>query len=117
MERNIELIKNDAMNSITHDVVLVGDSITEHWQGTGLSKTNHEDIKEVYDELFRQPDGIKGLALGISGDRVSYVCHMNISRGRFATANKNVRESVRNSCIDCEMAKCLHPFNPRCGGS
>jgi hypothetical protein len=73
MERNIELIKNDTMNNITPDVVLVGDSITEHWHGTGLLKMSHEDIKEVYEEIFRQPDGIKGLALGISGDRVSYV--------------------------------------------
>jgi hypothetical protein len=80
MERNIELIKNETE---TPDLVLLGDSITEHWQGTSMGKPKHDaEIKDVYEELFRNPNGIKGLALGISGDRVSKIyrkmCRMSI---------------------------------------
>jgi hypothetical protein len=61
---------------------LLGDSITEHWQGTSTGKPKHAEIKDVYEELFRNPNGIKGLALGISGDRVSQIyrkmCRMSI---------------------------------------
>lgn len=70
MERNIELIKNETG---TPDVVLLGDSITAHWHRTSTAKTKHAEIKDVYEELFRNPNGIKGLALGISGDRVSKI--------------------------------------------
>ena len=39
-----------------------------------MGKPKHDaEIKDVYEELFRNPNGIKGLALGISGDRVSKI--------------------------------------------
>jgi hypothetical protein len=68
MKRNIELVEDETE---IPDVVLLGDSITERWQGTSFTKPNYAEIKDVYEELFRTPNGIKGLALGISGDRVS----------------------------------------------
>lgn len=113
MERNIDLIKNETE---TPDVVLLGDSITEHWQGTSTAKPNHADIKEVYEELFRKPNGIKGLALGISGDRVRKIYGKKVSHV-FCRFTNIALFSVHNSCIDCVMVKCQHPFNPRCGGS
>eukprot|EP00977_Amphora_coffeiformis_P022181 scaffold10570_cov176-Amphora_coffeaeformis.AAC.31 len=72
-ERNKELVRQ----SISHDsrpldVVLFGDSITEHWLGTDLGKAkgNYQDIVPVYEAFFRSESApLHGLALGIGGDR------------------------------------------------
>ena len=115
MKRNIELIKNEPE---TPDVVLLGDSITEHWQGTSTGKPKHEEIKDVYEELFRSPGGIKGLALGISGDRVRTIYGGKcVACLLFCCLLKLRVYSVHSSSIDFVMVKCQHPFNPRCGGS
>lgn len=55
------------------DVVLIGDSIVEHWEGKdmGISEpTLHRD-HEVFEELFTRHGGgqIDGMAHGIGGDR------------------------------------------------
>ena len=72
--------KDDKDNNKIHDVVLYGDSITEHWQGT--SKTNADnsdwqDIHEVFKEKFTSAGGgrVEGLALGIGGDRCSQLLY------------------------------------------
>jgi hypothetical protein len=71
-QRNLALVKN---TTAMPDVVLLGDSITEHWQGTSMGQPKYPEIHQVYQDLFQnKPEtGIEGLALGISGDRVSIV--------------------------------------------
>lgn len=68
-QRNVDLVKNI---SATVDVVLLGDSITEHWQGTSMGREKYPEINKVYMDLFqnKRTTGVTGLALGISGDRV-----------------------------------------------
>jgi lysophospholipase L1-like esterase len=54
------------------DVILLGDSITEHWHGTDLGSTapNFEGNLEVYREFFDSENStLQGLALGNGGDR------------------------------------------------
>ena len=57
------------------DVVFYGDSITEGWRGTEYGRPNpkYGGAKEVFENRFISEFGAKynGLALGISGDRVS----------------------------------------------
>ena len=55
------------------DIVMVGDSIVEHWEGKDmgiLEPTLHRD-HEVFEELFTRHGGgkIDGMAHGIGGDR------------------------------------------------
>ena len=71
-DRNIGLAKTTSNSNV--DVVLLGDSITEHWQGKSMGRPKYPDIHRVYEDLFqnKQKTGIDGLALGISGDRVSW---------------------------------------------
>lgn len=73
-QRNLALVKN---TTTAPDVVLLGDSITEHWQGTSMGRNKYPEIHQVYQDLFqnKQETGIEGLALGISGDRVSTILH------------------------------------------
>jgi len=76
-DRNLELVRDDLVQGRKLDVVLVGDSITEHWHGTSMAQPNEsfQDNLQVYRELFRggsssnNRSGVGGLALGISGDR------------------------------------------------
>jgi hypothetical protein len=68
MERNIAL----ARNAKSHlDVVLLGDSITEHWMGTELGEPdpNEQENAAVFQDFF-SGGKIESLALGIAGDRV-----------------------------------------------
>jgi lysophospholipase L1-like esterase len=64
--RNIELANSD----ISPDVVMIGDSITEHWVGTDLGTTTREamGVERVFEEIFVNGE-IHGLALGLGGDR------------------------------------------------
>jgi len=59
-----------ATNSSNPDVVMIGDSITEHWLGTDLGEQNPNDmqVKKIFDKLFVNGD-VHGLALGLAGDR------------------------------------------------
>lgn len=76
------------------DVLLLGDSITEHWVGTDLGALQngridpkYQGIRAVYQELFLSPDNknddnsnsnnnnVHGLALGIGGDRCSQLLY------------------------------------------
>ena len=58
-----------------YDVVLLGDSITEHWFGTefGMPADAWQEVNLVFREELTKLGGgrVDGLALGIAGDRVS----------------------------------------------
>jgi lysophospholipase L1-like esterase len=68
---NLEYIKNATNKRL--DVVLLGDSIMEHWHGTGFGQPEpaFADNVGVYEQLFDREKGaeVSGLALGIAGDR------------------------------------------------
>jgi lysophospholipase L1-like esterase len=68
---NLEYIKNATNTQL--DVVLLGDSLMEHWHGTGFGQPEpaFADNVGVYEQLFDREKGaeISGLALGITGDR------------------------------------------------
>jgi hypothetical protein len=53
------------------DVVLIGDSIMEHWNDIGRSKL--KENAQVFQELFTTKGGgkINGVSLGVGGERVS----------------------------------------------
>jgi lysophospholipase L1-like esterase len=57
------------------DVVLIGDSIVEHWEGKdmGINEPALHRDHEVFEELFSKKGGgeIEGMAHGIGGDRCS----------------------------------------------
>jgi len=63
------------------DVVLLGDSITEDWNGRRLGKPNSFSlpIETVFKSLFRKESGgrVNGIALGISGDRVRRITRIH----------------------------------------
>ena len=69
-DRNLELVQEEGRNL---DIVLLGDSITEHWLGTDLSNTYDKwtGQNEFYMSRFYKSNGgpLDGLALGIGGDR------------------------------------------------
>jgi lysophospholipase L1-like esterase len=83
--RNVDLVKNASTDE--PDVVLLGDSITEHWQGTSMGRMKYPDIHKVYQSLFRDKpkNGITGLALGISGDRCPQVLY-RLQNGEMPTS-------------------------------
>jgi len=69
---NLELIDNASSDL---DVVLLGDSIIEHWNGRsmGALDSHLNKIKNTFDELFQKENGgkVNGLALGITNDTSS----------------------------------------------
>ena len=64
--RNIELANSNTLP----DVVMIGDSITEHWVGTDLGATTREamGVERVFEKIFVNGE-IHGMALGLGGDR------------------------------------------------
>jgi hypothetical protein len=56
-------------------LVLVGGSLTEHWNGLSVGRPvdKRNGIKYVFEVVFTEEGGgkINAVALGISGDRVS----------------------------------------------
>lgn len=97
--RNLNLVKMaaaalTAQPNDPYDVVLLGDSITERWLGTQLSKNMTranmtEEYLAAFSELFQATksktkssntasrSSVKGMALGIAGDRVREKKHYN----------------------------------------
>lgn len=68
------------------DVLLVGDSLTEHWQGTHFSRIpvpdehgrgRYHPIKDVFTEYFgsRGPQSVKGVPLGLGEDGYSQLLY------------------------------------------
>jgi lysophospholipase L1-like esterase len=87
-QRNLQLIADTASTTGTGaanlDVVLLGDSVTEHWLGTDLG-TKYTALNEhfqVYQELFQNNNSddnnnnaTSGLALGIGGDTCPHLLY------------------------------------------
>ena len=56
------------------DLVMVGDSLVEQWNGTGMfGSIPYPAIQPVFSGIFTKAGGgsLEGLALGSSGDQVS----------------------------------------------
>lgn len=70
---NMRHIQGLVDNSGDLDVVMIGDSIVEHWEGKdmGISEPSLRRDHEVFEELFTRHGGgkIDGMAHGIGGDR------------------------------------------------
>jgi len=68
-----KLLINNQYNNV--DVVLLGDQITEEWNGRWYGKPEQEmqKVKTWFDEKFSTTGGgdVNGVALGIAGDSVS----------------------------------------------
>lgn len=67
---------SESSSSYALDVVFLGDSITEHWNGRDMGEFREKDQNTslVFQNLFQKQKNhseIEGLALGIAGDRVS----------------------------------------------
>lgn len=78
--QNLDYIANATASNERHlDVVMVGDSIIEHWHGTDLGRPvdRFADNVAVYNQLFNLQAGaqISGLALGVGGDRSSQLLY------------------------------------------
>ena len=74
--QNIDLVNKAIVRPIQLDVVFLGDSITEQWNGrdSGTPGEKYHNTSVVFDELFHKSQGggsLEGLALGVAGDRVS----------------------------------------------
>ena len=69
--------KNNSIEQDKHflDVVFLGDSITEHWNGRDMGVFREKDynVSLVFQKFFQKKNGssVEGLALGVAGDRVS----------------------------------------------
>ena len=78
-ERNVALVQEELTFQQQHqqapqplDMILMGDSIVEHWLGTGLGRRNSRwnGNLALYRQLFRSPHSyIRGLFLGVGGDK------------------------------------------------
>ena len=80
MTQNIKLVNQSLQAAQELDVVFVGDSITEHWNGRDMGdvRDKDHDVSLVFQQLFQKQQHqsqsqIQGLALGIAGDRVSHI--------------------------------------------
>lgn len=69
---NMRLIKDYVARAPSQDIVLLGDSITEHWNGSnrGIPVMMYHKVPTIFNSLFDSKSGapIDGLALGISAD-------------------------------------------------
>jgi lysophospholipase L1-like esterase len=76
MNMNIALVNQSIASGNPLDVVFLGDSISEKWNGrsTGEFRPKDHNVSIVFQQLFQKHQNgseVEGLALGISGDRVS----------------------------------------------
>lgn len=76
-EQNVVLANHSAAIKGGLDVVLLGDSITEDWNGRRLGNPAKccLPIKKVFESLFRKENGgrVNGIALGVSGDQIKHL--------------------------------------------
>lgn len=78
--KNLIYIDNVTATNERHlDLVMVGDSLVEHWHGTDLGEPveRYANNAAVFSQLFDLQQGAKisGLALGIGGDRSSQLLY------------------------------------------
>jgi lysophospholipase L1-like esterase len=83
-KRNIRLVEPLLQAAPELDVLLLGDSITEHWIGTDLGYENpeFEECQQIYQQLFLDNPNVRGLALGIGGDRCPQLLY-RLQNGEF----------------------------------
>ena len=81
-------------------MVFLGDSITEQWNGQRLGKKVDEldSIKNEFERLFNNKEEIRGLALGISGDTVSFgcQCYHRTEKNRIIDKCKHIFPNIYN---------------------
>jgi hypothetical protein len=98
LHRNVKLASQANAKEEDWDVVLYGDSITEHWLGTELSTRweQWQGTKRVFQQYFNSSNGasVDGLALGISGDQVRWYWFWDVS--------------VRPMCASCAQHVFIH---------
>lgn len=84
--RNLGLVKQ--YENAQLDVLLLGDSLTEHWLGTDLGRQNpeYDEAYRVYQQYF-QDNATLGLALGIGGDRCPQLLY-RMEQGEIVTSAK-----------------------------
>jgi lysophospholipase L1-like esterase len=116
--RNLQLVRTYVEAHESFDVLLLGDSITEHWLGTHIGKASDylKVYNQVYQEFFRQPpndsvDTVTGLALGISGDRCAQLLYRLINgelprelQVAIIWINIGTNDLVDNCNADCILA-------------
>jgi lysophospholipase L1-like esterase len=106
-QRNLKLIA-DTVSTTTPgagnlDVVLLGDSITEHWLGTrfGMKEQTLSEHFQVYQELFQNGnnnDAVSGLALGIGGDNCPHLLY-RLLNGEMAELHSNASSSALQPAV------------------
>jgi lysophospholipase L1-like esterase len=73
-QRNQAMAKTRSEELSPLDVVLLGDSITEHWMGTTGGTTNsiYEENRRAFEQILTRKGGgtVDALALGIAADRI-----------------------------------------------
>lgn len=110
--RNLNLVEQNINRHL--DVVLLGDSIIEHWLGTTFATPSPRfaENKQVYEKLFQQgsssstssssttkSNSVQGLALGIAGDRCSQLLYrlQNGEMGSNITGQQQEQELLEPS--------------------
>ena len=80
---NLHLIRQAADSNVDLDVVFLGDSITEHWNGVSLGSTQKHLIpnKDVFQDLFNGTS-LHGIALGVAADQCPNLLYQ-IDNGKF----------------------------------
>jgi lysophospholipase L1-like esterase len=107
-QRNLQLIADTVSTNATGtgdlDVVLLGDSITEHWLGTdlGTEYTTWSEHFQVYQELFQNKDNnsnaTSGLALGIGGDNCPHLLY-RLMNGEMAELSSNASSAALDPAV------------------
>jgi lysophospholipase L1-like esterase len=106
-QRNLKLIADTVSTAIPGagnlDVVLLGDSITEHWLGTelGMKEQTWSEHFQVYQELFQSEnnnDAVSGLALGIGGDNAPHLLYRMLN-GEMAELNSTAASAALQPAV------------------
>lgn len=78
----------------TRPLILLGDSITEAWSGTGLGRPKHraEGVPKVLEDELSKSSGLDPIVLGVSGDQTQHLLY-RLQNGHMRAAqlhsNKN----------------------------
>mmetsp|Transcript_1018 Transcript_1018/g.1439 ORF Transcript_1018/g.1439 Transcript_1018/m.1439 type:complete len:267 (-) Transcript_1018:90-890(-) len=86
-QRNLAELTRTMEDGVPLDLIMYGDSITEHLQGTDWTRPadNLQPIRNMFEDMFHSEDAAyRGLALGIGGD-VSTWLLWRLHHGEFPT--------------------------------